>query len=98
MNQTALYPNEAGHEYIKEQILDVMTIINNGLLGDANGDGVVDSTDAMLVCQYDAWMIDETEINLSVCDVNGDGIVDSTDAMLICQYDAWMIDKFPVEQ
>jgi len=68
------------------------------LFGDANGDSIVDSTDAMLVCQYDAWMIDETGLNISACDVNGDGVIDSTDAMLICQYDAWMIDKFPVEE
>jgi len=68
------------------------------LWGDANGDGIVDSTDAMLVCQYDAWMIDESAIDIDACDVNGDGLVDSTDAMLICQYDAWMIDKFPVEE
>jgi len=93
-------PTEAGYEYIAEQILNAMNITKaeDGIWGDANGDGVVDSTDAMLVCQYDAWMLDAADLDLSVCDVNGDDIVDSTDAMLICQYDAWMIDKFPVEE
>jgi len=111
---SGMYPSDKGHEYIKDQIIGAMKPVTpdepeepdtpvipeepKGLWGDANGDGIVDSTDAMLVCQYDAWMIDETEIDTDVCDVNGDGIVDSTDAMLICQYDAWMIDKFPVEK
>jgi len=89
--------NSKAEQYAKDNGIQRETLPTN-LLGDANGDGLVDSTDAMLICQYDAWMIDETGIALAVCDVNGDGLVDSTDAMLICQYDAWMIDKFPVSK
>jgi len=84
-------------QYAQENNITIETLPDT-IIGDANGDGIVDSTDAMLVCQYDAWMIDETGLDISACDVNGDGIIDSTDAMLICQYDAWMIDKFPVEE
>ncbi len=92
--------SENGHAYIAEQIINALTIIDNrtGLLGDADGDGDVDSTDAMLVLQYDALLIDKDQLNLLVCDVDGDGDVDSTDAMLILQYDALLIEVFPVEE
>ena len=89
----------AGHEYIKEQILNALTVIDTrGLIGDADNDGDVDSTDAMLVLQYDALIIGKDELNLKVCDVDGDGDVDSTDAMYILQYDALLIEMFPVEE
>jgi len=68
-----------------------------GILGDVDGNGVVNSTDAMFVLQYDAWVIGEDDLILVLGDVDGDGDVDSTDAMYILQYDAWMIEKFPVE-
>jgi hypothetical protein len=52
----------------------------------------------MLILQYDALIIDETQLDLSVCDVDGDGDVDSTDAMYIVQYDGLLIDKLPAEK
>ncbi len=88
---------EKGNEYIAERILAAVTVID-GVYGDADGDGDVDSTDAMLVLQYDALLVEDNEINLELCDVDGDGDVDSTDAMLILQYDALLIDAFPVEK
>ena len=92
--------SEAGHAYITEQILNALTIIDNrtGLLGDADSDGDVDNVDAMLVLQYDAALIGENDLDLTVCDVNGDGLVDNVDAMLILQYDALLIEVFPVEE
>jgi hypothetical protein len=92
--------SEAGHAYITEQILNALNIIDNrtGLLGDADSDGDVDNVDAMLVLQYDAALIGENDLDLSVCDVNGDGLVDNVDAMLILQYDALLIEVFPVEE
>lgn len=92
--------SEAGHAYITEQILNALNVVDNrtGLLGDANSDGVVDSTDAMLVLQYDALIIGKEALNLVVCDVDGDGDVDSTDAMYILQYDGLLIEVFPVEE
>ena len=53
------------------------------LMGDANGDGLVDSSDALLILRYTA---DPTAISaglLAGCDVNGDGRVDSADALII---------------
>jgi hypothetical protein len=106
----AFYPSADGHVYIKDCILSAITVKDPSempepepepepiVYGDANGDGVADSTDAMLVLQYDALLIEDGEIDVTACDVNGDGSVDSTDAMLILQYDALLIEFFPVEE
>jgi len=93
----ALYPNAEGDAYIAEQILNALNIsfLRNGLLGDANSDGIVDSYDAALILQFDVGAITADQIDLTVCDVDGDGIVDSYDATLILQFDVGMITKFP---
>ena len=65
------------------------------LMGDVNGDGKVDTTDAKLIMQYDLGIIDETALTLSVADVNGDGKIDTTDAKLIMQLDLGIITEFP---
>ncbi|MBQ8662802.1 MAG: dockerin type I repeat-containing protein [Eubacterium sp.] len=64
--------------------------------GDANGDGTVNSTDAMLILQYSSSVIDDTQLILSVSDVNGDDAVNSTDAMLVLQYASEVITEFPI--
>lgn len=56
--------------------------------GDVNSDGVADNTDALLVSQYDAGLIDLTPEQLFFADVNRDGMVDNTDSLLILQYDS----------
>ncbi len=65
-----------------------------GALGDVNGDGKVDSTDARLILQYYAKKIGEDGLNTGVADVNGDSKVDSTDARLILQFYAKKITDF----
>ncbi len=65
------------------------------LLGDVNGDGKVDTTDAKLIMQYNLALIDETALNLSAADVNGDGDMDTTDAKLIMQLNLELIPEFP---
>ena len=94
-----LDPSAAGHEYIKDQILDALNIVEEAeqLIGDANNDGAVNSIDAMYILQYDVELIGADEINLTLADVNGDGKVNSIDAMYILRYDAELIEKFPVE-
>ncbi|MBO6061649.1 MAG: hypothetical protein J6P98_06015, partial [Clostridia bacterium] len=52
-----------------------------GLLGDANGDGSVDSLDALLILRYSMGLIDD--IILVNSDVNGDGEVNSADALIV---------------
>ncbi len=66
----------------------------DGLLGDANGDGKVNNLDATAVLKYDAGIIDETGLDLSVADVNGDGKVNNLDATCILKYDAGIINGF----
>jgi len=66
-----------------------------GMAGDVNGDGAIDSTDARLVLQYAVGKIQETALDISSADVNGDSEVDSTDARLILQYAVGKIREFP---
>ncbi len=67
-----------------------------GLLGDVNGNGTVDSTDARLVLQYAVKKIGDSALNVALADVNGSGKVDSTDARLILQYAVKKINTFPI--
>lgn len=65
--------------------------------GDINGDGKVDSLDAMLIyaCHNGKKVLLEEQ--RLAADVNGDGKVDSFDAMLVYAYHNGKINKFPVE-
>ena len=94
-SREVLLATDAGHEYIKEQILNALTITVEGLLGDANTDGVVDYIDAIYVLEYDSKLRGADELALALCDVNGDGSVDYVDAILILEFDAKVITKFP---
>ena len=62
-----------------------------GLLGDVNGDGVVDAGDAVIISRYDAGLITLTSEQLKAGDVNGDGTVDAGDSVIISRYDAGLI-------
>lgn len=66
------------------------------ILGDANSDSEVDSSDAVAILQYDVGLIDETMFNLAASEVTGDGEVDSSDAVAILQYDVNIISQFVV--
>ncbi len=67
-------------------------------LGDVNGDGLVNSTDALIVLSGDAG-IDITQFCPANCgDVNSDGAVNSTDALIILSYDAGMSIPYLLEQ
>ena len=85
---SALYPSANGDAYIAEQIANALTV---KMLGDANGDGVVDSYDATLIARYDVGLIGANGLNLAVCDVNEDGVVDSYDATLVARYDVGLL-------
>jgi hypothetical protein len=64
-------------------------------VGDASGDGIIDSYDATLILQYDVGMIHRADMSNAELDVSGDGIVDSYDATLILQFDVGMIPEVP---
>ena len=57
--------------------------INTGLLGDVNGDGVVDLIDASLLARYVLGLADQSALDLSVADVDGNGEIDLIDVVSI---------------
>lgn len=65
--------------------------------GDVNGDGSIDTADAVMVLQYAANLIGQDGLDAVAADVNGDGAVDTADAVLILQRAAELIDVFPHE-
>ena len=67
-------------------------------LGDVNGDGVADSTDALIILSADVGMNTTSFCPMNCGDVNSDGFVDSTDALIILSYDVGMYVPFPVGQ
>ncbi len=71
---------------------------DDGELGDINGDGVVNTTDARLALQYAVEKITLNENQLKAGDVDGNGVVNTTDARLILQYAVEKIDRFPAEK
>jgi len=62
-------------------------------LGDVDGDGYVDNTDAALILKYDAGIVVLEGVPLLCGDVDGDGYADNTDASLILKYDAGIIES-----
>lgn len=101
-----LYPNEIGHEYIKDQILlvkaepkedepeeeqppveddeedyDYIDPSLQGLLGDVNNDGVIDTSDAQAIFNYFMGMSSEDRTFVKEkADLNQDGAIDTSDA------------------
>lgn len=63
-------------------------------LGDINGDGKINLTDAALLVQYVNEIITFNDTQLAAGDVNGDGKVNLTDAALLIQYVNEIITSF----
>lgn len=79
--------------------LSVDPVNEDVLLGDVNADGLVNSTDALIVLSYDAGMNVQNQlarINAGVGDVNRDGVTNSTDALIILSYDVGLTVFSPV--
>ncbi len=72
-----------------------VTVKRDALLGDVDGNGKIDSTDARLVLQYAVKKVGASALDVDLADVDGNGKVDSTDARLILQYAVKKIDAFP---
>ena len=90
-----MYPTENGHAYIKDQIMKALTL-TYGLLGDADGNGKIQTNDAKLILQHIVKM--PVQLDLSVCDVDGNGKIQTNDAKLILQYIVKIIPQFPAEE
>ena len=65
-------------------------------LGGVDGDGAVNSTDALIILSADVGINTSQYCPMNCGDVNGDGAVNSTDALLILSYDVGMTVPFPV--
>ena len=67
------------------------------MLGDVNGDGNIDSRDAILVLRSIIKLEELNKDQRASADVTGDGTIDSRDATLILQRIINLIEKFPIE-
>lgn len=73
---------------------DIEPSVTVFIFGDANGDGLIDSTDASVVMQFSALVRPDLPEGANV-DVNSDGTVDSTDGSILMQFAAFLRDKLP---
>ncbi|OGG43598.1 MAG: hypothetical protein A3F84_24060 [Candidatus Handelsmanbacteria bacterium RIFCSPLOWO2_12_FULL_64_10] len=65
------------------------------LIGDVNGDKVVDEGDAVLMLRFRAGLTTLTMAQQRMGDVNGDGTLDEGDVILILRLRAGLISAFP---
>ncbi|MCR5611188.1 MAG: leucine-rich repeat protein [Clostridiales bacterium] len=59
-----------------------VVIIDPLIPGDADGNGAVEPSDALLILRYSMGIIDGEGLNLDNCDYDGSGKVDAVDALL----------------
>lgn len=70
-----------------------VTVTPNAELGDVNGDGYIDSADAMLCLRYSVGLEELSEEQEKAADVNHDRFIDAGDAIKILRYDAKLINS-----
>lgn len=66
--------------------------------GDINGDGTINSVDALAVLNHSVGKITYTDDAFLCADVTGDGKVDANDALMILNYSISKLEKFPADQ
>ncbi|WP_295217758.1 dockerin type I repeat-containing protein [Ruminococcus sp.] len=71
-------------------------IENAPICGDANLDGVVDITDAVLLKKATNNSIVLNDLQTQAMDCNGDQIIDSNDALLLLQFLVHIVDSLPL--
>lgn len=87
MAKFGLYPNEAGHTYIKDQLVNALDInVTKTLTGDVNLDGAVNIMDATEIQRGEAKIVELTDEQKAVADVNADGVVNVLDATAMQMY------------
>jgi len=67
-----------------------------GILGDVNRDGIVNSTDALIVLSCESGQDVSQFLPMNCGDVNDDGFVDSNDALIILSYDVGLDVAYPI--
>lgn len=65
------------------------------LLGDVNGDNVIDYVDAAMVYAYFNGTLTFTDAQSEAADVNGDNVIDYVDAAMVYAYFNGTLTKFP---
>jgi hypothetical protein len=64
------------------------------ILGDVNGDGLVNSLDALIILKGDVGLDISSHCPMNCGDANGDGLVNSIDALLVLKYDVGLAISF----
>ena len=95
------FPDEirnAASEPVAFNLLDGMIDVDHepseNVMGDVDGNGLINAADAVLVLRHDAGLIQLTAQQLAAADVSQDGVVNASDAVQILRYDAGLITKF----
>ncbi|TYQ18344.1 UNVERIFIED_CONTAM: GH35 family endo-1,4-beta-xylanase [Acetivibrio alkalicellulosi] len=68
------------------------------MYGDLNGDGLINSSDAVLLRRHILEIIELDSNAKKAADLNGDGVIDSTDFILLRRYILEIIPSLPVGQ
>ena len=80
---------------VSAQLYDVTILEYPGVHNyDVNGDGIVNTGDAVLILKYAAELVTLDTNQLTLADTTGDGTVNTGDAVLILKYAAGLIEKF----
>ena len=90
INYIQSMPGDEEHEHI---VIDdyadplgqgrIVVVEEEAVPGDANGDGVVDTEDALIILRAAMGIEGDAEALLENCDVNEDGVIDTVDALLV---------------
>ncbi len=72
------------------------TTATTGMMGDVNGDGVIDVRDSVMVMRNVLGLQTLSTSQKLLADVNGDGLINVADVNLITQRTLGLINRFPV--
>lgn len=94
MSKFGLYPNQTGHTYIKDQLVNALDIeTTKSLIGDVNMNGYIDIFDATEIQRGVAKIVNLTDEQKKLADVNANGEVDIFDATILQMYLVGKISK-----
>ncbi len=89
-----LYSTTVETQPTTEETESESTISEKYNLGDVNGDGIINVSDATIIQKYSAKIITLTDVQLAAADTDSDGNVNVNDATVIQKYAASLITTF----